>query len=246
MRHARGRTTCTLALALGLATATLAGAHAAPKAQRAVADTVATGAAAPPVDPAATRAADLVEVVALDASIKLDVRYASAHNFVGRPVYDQARVFLQRPAAEAVVRAHRALKSKGYGLLLFDGYRPWRVTKLFWDVTPPEKRAFVADPAQGSRHNRGCAVDLSLFDLSTGREVEMPSAYDDMTERASPEYVGGTPEQRRRRDLLRAAMEAEGFHVIDNEWWHYDYDAWREYPILDLPFEAIRAAEPAF
>ncbi len=195
--------------------------------------------AQPPVDPGATRAADLVEVVALEPTIKLDVRYATANNFVGRPVYDQARVFLQRPAAEAVVRAHRGLKTHGYGLLLFDGYRPWRVTKLFWDVTPPEKRAFVADPAKGSRHNRGCAIDLTLFDLRTGREVEMPSPYDDMTERAHPDYVGGTPEQRSARDLLRKALESQGFHVIDNEWWHFDYDAWREYPIGDAPFEAL-------
>lgn len=194
---------------------------------------------APPVDPRATRPADLVEVARLDPSIRLDVRYASTRNFVGRAVYAQARVFLQRPAAEALVRAHRALRARGYGALVFDGYRPWRVTKLFWDVTPPDKRAFVADPAQGSRHNRGCAVDLSLYELASGREVEMSSAYDDMTERAAPDYAGGTPEQRARRDLLRAAMEAEGFHVIDNEWWHFDYDTWREYPILDVPFEEL-------
>ncbi len=190
--------------------------------------------AGPPVDRAATRASDLVEVVTLEPSIRLDVRYATANNFVGRPVYDEARVFLQRPAAEAVVRAHRKLKAQGYGLLLFDGYRPWSVTKLFWEVTPPEKRAFVADPAKGSRHNRGCAIDLTLFDLATGREVEMPSPYDDMSERASPDYAGGTPEQRRARDLLRATLESEGFHVIENEWWHFDYDAWREFPVLDL------------
>jgi D-alanyl-D-alanine dipeptidase len=226
------------ALALLLAGATSARAHEAPRPAAPQAP-AAVEALAPPVDPAATRSADLVEVVTLEPSIKLDVRYATERNFVGRPVYEQARVFLQRPAAEAVVRAHRALRAHGYGLLLFDGYRPWRVTKLFWDVTPPDKRAFVADPAKGSRHNRGCALDLSLFDLVTGREVEMPSAYDDMSERASPDYAGGTPEQRARRDLLRAALEAEGFRVIDNEWWHFDYDTWREYPILDVPFEAL-------
>jgi zinc D-Ala-D-Ala dipeptidase len=194
---------------------------------------------APPVDPAATRAADLVEVVALDPSLRLDVRYATPQNFVGRPVYDQARVFLQRPAAEAVVRAHRKLAAHGYGLLLFDGYRPWRVTKLFWDVTPPERRAFVADPAVGSRHNRGCAIDLTLFDIETGREVEMPSAYDEMSEAAHPGYAGGTAGQRQARDLLRAALEAEGFRVLDNEWWHFDFESWREYPILDVPFEDL-------
>jgi D-alanyl-D-alanine dipeptidase len=200
-------------------------------------------AAGPPVDPAATRAADLVEVIALDPTLRLDVRYATANNFVGRPVYGQARVFLQRPAAEAVVRAHRKLAARGYGLLLFDGYRPWRVTKLFWEVTPSALREFVADPAQGSRHNRGCAVDLTLFDLATGREVEMPSAYDEMSASAYPNYTGGTPEQRRARDLLRAALEAEGFHVLDNEWWHFDFDAWREYPLLDVPFEALPAPQ---
>ncbi len=112
------------------------------------------------------RSAELVEIVKLDPSIRLDIRYATAQNLAGRAVYDEARAFLQRPAAEAAVRAHRALRAHGYGLLVFDGYRPWRVTKLFWDVTPPEKREFVADPAKGSKHNRGCAVDLSLYDLA--------------------------------------------------------------------------------
>src|SRR5512134_3839711 len=140
----------------------------------------------PPREKGVFREPDLVELVALDPTIKLDIRYATASNFVGRPVYDQARAFLQRPAAEALVRAHRALGEKGYGLLVFDAYRPWRVTKLFWDVTPPAQRDFVANPRKGSKHNRGCAVDLSLYDLRTGEEVPMPSAYDDFTARADP------------------------------------------------------------
>ena len=186
------------------------------------------------------RTAELVEIVTLDRTIKLDVRYATANNLAKRAVYDEARAFLQRPAADALVRAHRALREHGYGLLIFDGYRPWRVTKLFWDVTPPEKREFVADPAKGSKHNRGCAVDLSMYDLRTGREVEMPSAYDEMTERAYPDYNGGSADARQRRDLLRRVMEAEGFSVEPNEWWHFNYKDWREYPILDIPFSAIR------
>jgi D-alanyl-D-alanine dipeptidase len=180
-----------------------------------------------------------VELTTLDPTLKLDVRYATPHNFAGQAVYTEPRVFLQRPAAEALVRAHRKLAEKGYGLLLFDGYRPWRVTKLFWDITPREKRDFVANPAKGSKHNRGAAVDLSLFDLEAGREVEMPSPYDDMSERAAPDFDGGTAEQRARRDLLRAALEAEGFTVEPNEWWHFNYRDWREYPILDVPFSAI-------
>jgi D-alanyl-D-alanine dipeptidase len=185
------------------------------------------------------RPADLVEVARLDPTLKLDIRYATSHNFVGRAVYTEARAFLQRPAAEALLRAQRALRPEGYGLLIFDGYRPWSVSKLFWEVVPREKRAFVANPTQGSKHNRGCAVDLSLYDLKTGREVEMPSAYDDMTERAAPDYAGGTPEQRGLRDLLRSAMEKQGFSVEANEWWHFNYRDWREYPILDIPFDAI-------
>ena len=185
------------------------------------------------------RQPDLVELVKLDPTIKLDIRYATANNFTGRPVYTEARAFLQRPAAEALVRAHRKLKAQGYGLLIFDGYRPWAITKHFWDITPPEKRNFVADPAKGSKHNRGCAVDLSLYDLKTGQEVEMPGAYDEFSERSYPTYKGGTAEQRQRRDLLRRALEAEGFIVNEYEWWHFDYKDWRRYPILNLSFAKL-------
>src|SRR6185295_16232245 len=150
-----------------------------------------------------------------------------------------------RPAAEALVRAHRALAAEGYGIVVFDGYRPWSVTKLFWDVTPADKKEFVADPSQGSRHNRGCAVDLSLYDLATGREVEMPSGYDEMTERAYPDYAGGPAEARARRGILRAAMEAQGFTVYSSEWWHYDYKDWAQYPILDVPFSRLPRARSA-
>lgn len=193
----------------------------------------------PPNDPGATRQPDLVELVTLDPTIRLDIRYAGRNNFLGKPVYTEARAFLQRPAAEALVRAHRALKPRGYGLLIHDGYRPWAITKLFWDMTSGKQREFVADPSQGSKHNRGCAVDLTLYELATGRAVEMPGEYDEMSERSSPDYPGGTAEQRARRDLLRTVMEAEGFTVEPNEWWHYNYKDWRLYPILDIPFSAI-------
>ncbi|MDX2031817.1 MAG: M15 family metallopeptidase [Blastocatellia bacterium] len=181
-----------------------------------------------------------MELIKLDPTIKLDVRYAGAKNFLGRAVYKEARAFLQRPAAEALIRVNQSLRKKGYGVLVFDGYRPWSVTRDFWDSTPPSKRNFVANPAKGSKHNRGCAVDLSLFELSTGEEVEMPSEYDEMTERAYPTYDGGTQESRRIRDLLRSAMEAEGFIVNDYEWWHFDYKDWRKYPILNLPFNQLQ------
>jgi D-alanyl-D-alanine dipeptidase len=182
---------------------------------------------------------DLVEVATLDASIRLDIRYATTNNFLSTRVYTQARAFLQRPAAEALVRAHRALAKQGYGLLIHDGYRPWAVTWIFWHATPADKHDFVADPAQGSRHNRGCAVDLTLYDLKTGEPADMPSLYDEMSERAYPTYQGGTQARRGLRELLRAAMEAQGFQVFPFEWWHFDYKDWRRYPIGNLAFESI-------
>jgi D-alanyl-D-alanine dipeptidase len=179
----------------------------------------------------------LIELIRLDETIKLDIRYATANNFVGRPVYPEARVFLQRPAAEALVRVNRKLTKKALGLVIFDGYRPWAITKLFWDVVPEDKRKFVADPAKGSKHNRGCAVDLSVYDRTSGKLIPMPSDYDEFTERASPDYPGGTDEERANREMLRKLMEAEGFTVNPNEWWHFDYKGWQEYAIYDISFE---------
>jgi zinc D-Ala-D-Ala dipeptidase len=196
-------------------------------------------AATPPVERGEFRPADLVELTALDPTIRLDIRYATARNFLGTALYSQARAFLQRPAAEALVRVQRALAGEGYGLLVHDAYRPWFVTKLFWDATPPDKHQFVADPAEGSRHNRGCAVDLTLYDLKTGQAAAMPSLYDEMSERAYAGYTGGTPEQRRVRDLLRRHMAAEGFTVFDYEWWHFDFRDWQSYAIQNVRFEAI-------
>ena len=196
----------------------------------------------PPKEAGPFREPDLVELIKLDKKIRLDIRYASANNFLGRPVYTEARAFLQRPAAEALVRANQSLRKQGYGLVIHDGYRPWAVTKIFWDATPEDKKQFVADPAQGSKHNRGCAVDLSIFDLKSGKIVEMPSGYDEMSERSHINYTGGTDAARRLRDMLRSAMEAEGFAVYEPEWWHYDYKDWKEYPILNTSFAEIGTA----
>jgi zinc D-Ala-D-Ala dipeptidase len=193
----------------------------------------------PPSEPGPFRKPDLVELAPLDPGIHLDIRYATANDFLGTPVYSQARAFLQRPAAEAVLRVLQKLKPLGYGLLIHDAYRPWYVTKIFWDATPPEGKIFVADPAQGSRHNRGCAVDLTLYDLASGKPIEMPGTYDEMSPRSYPDYPGGTSLQRWHRDLLRRAMESEGFTVYEAEWWHFDYKDWKEYPILNVPFEKL-------
>ena len=200
-------------------------------------------AASPPRENAKFRDLDLVELVSLDASIHLDIRYATENNFLGTPLYTQARAFLQRPAADALLRALRRLQPYGYALLIHDAYRPWYVTKIFWDATPPEGKIFVADPAEGSRHNRGCAVDLTLYDLETGKPIQMPGTYDEMSPRSFPDYPGGTSLQRWHRDLLRWAMESEEFTVYEHEWWHFDYKDWREYPILNVPFEKLQFSE---
>jgi len=196
-------------------------------------------AAQPPKETGEFRETDLVELAKLDPTIRLEVRYATTNNFLGTVFYSEARAFMQRPAAEAVVRANKKLKQYGYGLLIHDAYRPWYVTKVFWDATPDDKKVFVANPANGSRHNRGCAVDLTLYDLKTKKPVEMASTYDETTARAYPDYPGGTSLQRWHRKLLRDAMEAEGFTVYEAEWWHFDYKDWKQYRIGNVRFEQI-------
>jgi D-alanyl-D-alanine dipeptidase len=196
-------------------------------------------AAKPPHETGTFKTSELVELQKLDPTIRLDIRYATSKNFAGRPVYAEARAFLQRPAAEALVRVNQELKPLGYQLLVFDGYRPWSVTKLFWEITPRKNKKFVANPKKGSRHNRGCAVDLSLWDLAANKEVPMPGEYDEMSPRSYVAYAGGTPEQRKLRDLLRSKMERHGFTVLEAEWWHFDYKDWRSYSIQNIPFEKL-------
>jgi D-alanyl-D-alanine dipeptidase len=193
----------------------------------------------PPAESGPFRKPDLVELTTLDPGFHLDIRYATSNDFLGTPVYTQARAFMQRPAAEALVSVLHKLQPLGYGLLIHDAYRPWYVTKIFWDVTPPEGKIFVADPKKGSKHNRGCAVDLTLYNLSSGQPIEMPGLYDEMSPRSFPTFLGGTSLQRWHRDLLRRAMESEGFTVNEDEWWHFDYQDWKHYPILNIPFEKL-------
>jgi len=194
-----------------------------------------------PRDLAQGRRPDLVELTGIDPRLRIDLRYATSNNFTGNVVYPAARAFLQRPAAQALARVGDRARARGYGLLILDAYRPWSVTRMFWDSYPMHRR-YLADPLQGSRHNRGCAVDLTLFDLAGGEEVKMPSAYDDFSERAHPLYEGGSEPERAARDLLRKLMEAEGFTVYENEWWHFDYTGWREYPVLDVSLEDVATA----
>jgi len=195
--------------------------------------------AKPPVEKGNFVKPDLVELIKLDPTIKLDIRYATTNNFMGIKLYDQPRAFLQREAAEALARVSSHLAGYGYGLVIHDAYRPWYVTKMFWDATPDSQKDFVADPSKGSRHNRGGAVDLSLYDLKTGKEADMGSGYDEFSIRAHPLYPGGTTAQRELRTKLRVVMEGEGFKVFHNEWWHFDFKNWKKYTILNIRFDEI-------
>ena len=195
--------------------------------------------ASPPAEEGDFRESDLVRLTDLDPTIRLDIRYAGENNFMGAAFYEVADAFLQRPAAEALVRANAALSEHGVGALVHDGYRPWRVTKMFFDATPEHQRIFVADPASGSRHNRGAAVDLGLYDLETGEPLSFVSGYDEFSERAFPDHVGGTSRQRYFRELLRRAMEREGFRVYEHEWWHFDHGEWERYRLQNLPLHRV-------
>jgi D-alanyl-D-alanine dipeptidase len=202
-------------------------------------------AAKPPTEPPPKRPFDLINLASIDPGIKFDIRYAGSNNFIGFPLYELPVAYLQRPAADALGRVQRSLASKGYGLLIHDGYRPWFVTKMFWDATPESAHVFVADPSQGSRHNRGCAVDLTLYDLKSGGPVEMTGRYDEMSPRSYADYVGGTGRQRWLRELLRSEMEAQGFAVYAEEWWHFDYKDWSDYAIGTATFSQLGAAPHA-
>ena len=195
-------------------------------------------AAEPPAPEEGLRAPDLVPVADFAPGVVFDIRYATTDNFLGTALYDRPIALLQRPAAEALGRVQQRLARDGLGLIVYDAYRPWRVTYMFWDATPEAQRAYVANPATGSRHNRGCAVDLGLVDLATGEPLEMPSGFDEFTARAHPGYRGGTVRQRWAAWMLSTAMQFEGFQPIGNEWWHFDHRDWRKYPVLDVPLEA--------
>jgi len=195
--------------------------------------------AIPPVQTGDFRKPELVDVTTMLDNVKLDIRYATTNNFLNVPTYSQSKSFLQRPALIALNKANKKLNALGYGILIHDAYRPWYVTKVFWDTTEGFEREFVADPASGSKHNMGSAVDMTLYNLKTGDVIKMVGTYDEMSDRSYPDYMGGTSLERWHRDLMRTYIEAEGFTVVSNEWWHYDHEDWQKYRILNQTFEEL-------
>lgn len=182
-------------------------------------------------------AKELVDLAAAVPGVVLDVRYATPENFLGRALYPVPRALLRRPAAEALAAAQRELAAEGLGLKVWDAYRPYAVTVAMWE--PIRDPDYVADPAKGSRHNRGCAVDVTLVRLATGEELAMPTAHDDFSERAAHGYADLPPEALANRERLRAVMERHGFAPLPSEWWHYDFAGWERFELLDLPLDSL-------
>jgi D-alanyl-D-alanine dipeptidase len=195
--------------------------------------------AEPPEEPGPFREPDFVRVSDVDPRIRMDLRYASSDNFLGAQIYREEEALLQRPAAEALRLVQDDLEARGLGLVVYDAYRPWWVTWLFWEATPPEYRTFVATPSLGSRHNRGCAVDVGLVDLASGTPLPMPSGYDEFTERAYADWNGGPADRRANRQLLISTMRGRSFEVYRAEWWHFDFADWPRYAIENRDFAEL-------
>ncbi len=181
--------------------------------------------------------AKLVKLIKIDPTIKLDIRYATANNFTGVPVYTVAECYLEEGAAQALQAAQKEFLDLGLSLKVFDGYRPLSVQKIFWNLVPDER--YVANPAKGSRHNRGCAVDVTLVDTKTGKELEMGSEFDDFTEKAHRTSMNFPAHILTNRKLLEHIMHKHGFIGWVNEWWHFDFNGWQDYPIRDISFEEL-------
>lgn len=179
---------------------------------------------------------NLVELRKISPNIRFEVLYATPRNFTGRAVYTSPKVYLLRQTAKRLHRVQCALEKRGLGLKVYDGYRPFSVQKIFWELVPNPK--YVADPAQGSRHNRGASVDVTLVDRQ-GNDLPMPTPFDEFSERAHRSYPGCSQKEAQNRDLLGAAMDAEGFIPYPEEWWHFDDPDWERYPLLDIPFEEL-------
>lgn len=169
--------------------------------------------------------------------LKKDIRYATVNNFTKQQLYKQARIFLRLPAANALLAVQQELNRLGMGLKIFDGYRPYTATEKMWAIVPDDR--YAADPSKGSGHNRGAAVDLTIIDLKTGKELPMPTDFDNFTEKAHHDYPLTDSTVAANRRLLKTVMEKHGFVALETEWWHYFLKDHKLYPLMDIPFEEL-------
>ncbi len=177
---------------------------------------------------------DIVNIRSVDSTIVLDIRYATPNNFTHEVLYPAAICMLRRAAAESLHAVQQELQKQKLGLKVFDGYRPLSVQKKMWALVPDDR--YVANPANGSRHNRGAAVDLTIVD-SLGNQLEMPTPFDDFTEKAHRDYMQLPEKAIEDRALLEDVMKRHGFIPLSTEWWHFDFEGWQKYPIMDEPLK---------
>jgi D-alanyl-D-alanine dipeptidase len=181
------------------------------------------------------------ELVSLEQTIPgivLDIRYATGDNFTGSKVYNLARAYVRKPVAEALRKAQIDFNQLGYGIKIYDAYRPYSATVKFYELMKGDT-TYVASPYKGSRHNRGCALDLTIVDLKSKRELKMPSDYDAMQKESWPSTPIADPTVRKNRDTLISVMEKNGFKVYTTEWWHFDLVGWEKFEVMDIDFEQL-------
>lgn len=179
----------------------------------------------------------LIELKKAIPDLQLDIRYATKNNFMKQVMYPQARAFARKPVVLHLQKIQNELRKKGLGLRIYDAYRPYAITVAFYQKA--SDKHFVANPAKGSKHNRGCAIDLSLINLKTGKELPMPTPYDSFAPQAAADYAQLPTSVIRNRNLLIRTMQTHGFRVLKNEWWHYDFVGWQNYELLDIPFKDL-------
>jgi D-alanyl-D-alanine dipeptidase len=180
----------------------------------------------------------LVDLEKYVPGLVLDIRYATANNFTHEKIYNLAKAYARKPVADALLKIQSELKQQGLGIKIFDAYRPYKATVKFYEVY--HDTTYVASPYRGSRHNRGCALDLTVIDLKTGGELKMPTEYDSFRKEAWPTTPVADPEIKKNRAMLIAVMEKYGFKVNSSEWWHYDFKGWKNFEVLDIDFETLR------
>ena len=186
---------------------------------------------------AADSSQQLIALMNLIPGLKLDIRYATSNNIMKKPLYTIATAYMRSPAAQSLKEVQEELRPMGYGLKIFDGYRPYAVTVQFYEKFLDS--VFVASPYSGSRHNRGCAVDLTLINLKTGKELKMPTPYDSFTREAAPDFPVRDPVALKNRELLKAVMTRHNFQLYPSEWWHFDFVGWNKYPVMNLSFDML-------
>lgn len=180
---------------------------------------------------------ELVDLEAFIPGIVLDIRYATTNNFTGEKIYNLAKAYARKPVAEALKKAQSEFRKSGIGIKIFDAYRPYAATVKFYEVY--HDTTYVASPYRGSRHNRGCAIDMTLIDLKTGKELPMPTEYDSFRKEAWPSTPVKDPTIKKNRDLIIAVMSKYGFKVNSSEWWHFDFTGWRKFEVMDISFEEL-------